>query len=135
MNNYLKALIICLLMLGVGYYYGIQNPKIVTKVEEKEIIKKDIVTVVKEVVKKDGSKKTVTTITDKSKEKKETQISQKIILPSFKNNRVGVHASTYDFKDVHSYTFTYEKRITGPLWVGISYNTKQIYGLGLSYEF
>ena len=45
-------------------------PTIDTKVtvQEKEVIRKDVQTVIKEVVKPDGTKETVTTIVDKSKE-------------------------------------------------------------------
>lgn len=131
----LKAAAGIFVAIGVLYYVdSMFTPTRNIKMEELETIDKDVVTVIKEVTKKNGTKHVTTTITDKSTENRSINIQQTEATP-LKQNRVGVVANTKTFKDVDSYSLSYEKRLLGPVWVAVQYNTKQSYGLGVSYEF
>lgn len=132
--KYLYATLI-LLALAIGYYLGrTLDPKIETQIEEVEVIKRDIVTIIKEVTRTDGTKDTTTTIVDRSKERKETDIHTTETIPA-SQNKIAVAANTSQFRDIDSYTFSYERRLIGPVWLGAQYNTKQVYGLSLGLEF
>lgn len=132
----IEKLVTAAIFLGLGYYLGHEfNPKTITKTEQIETVKKDILTVVKEVTKKDGTKKTIITTTDHSTEVKDTESSIVAIIPKDKMNRISLLPQTQNFREIDSYTLSYERRLAGPLWIGINYNTKQIYGIGLGLEF
>lgn len=118
-----------------GYYLArALNPEAVTQTEDHETIKHDVVTVIKEVTRPDGTKDSTTTIIDRSKEKKDIE-SSIIAAPAKAQNRASVSALSSNFREVESYTFSYERRLAGPLWVGAQYNTNQNYGLSLGLEF
>ena len=67
------AMISIVLALG-GYAVGryLQPPEVVTKevekIKEVEVVKRDVKTIIKEVVRPDGSKETVTTIDESTRE-------------------------------------------------------------------
>lgn len=72
----LVASIALLVAFGGGYFYGYKtSPE--TEIKEVDKTKKNVTTTVKEVVRADGSRETVTVIVDKSKEssKKVTEIT------------------------------------------------------------
>lgn len=136
-----NLLIIALILLALGYGIGryLQPADVVTEVhevvKEVEVIKKDVVTVIKE--NPDGSKET--TITDRTTIEKElnkqrdeiTKIST--LKPQWRfQGIVGIK----DFKfDQSSYGLGIERRILGPISAGAFYKTKDNeFGLTASYE-
>lgn len=124
---------ICLLIgAGLGAYLFPQT-KIETVEKEKEVVRKDIVTVVKEVIRPDGTKETTSTTTDKSRENKDSTLVSKIKQSSY---LISVSAATSDTKlqDIE-YGLQVQKRIFGPLFLGATINTKKSVGLSVGMEF
>ncbi len=126
---------IALIMLGVGLYVGKTYYPIVQTTEvEKEVIKRDVVTIVKEVTNKDGTKTVETIITDKTKEKKEsteTKVSA---------TRLPDYAATLTAQTPYNvlkpvYGLQLDKRIGGPLWVVLGVNQEKEVTIGVKYEF
>lgn len=122
------------LLLGIGL--GSQLfPKTKTEIveTEKEVIKKDVVTVVKEIIRPDGSKEVVTTTTDKSKEKKSSSSTTKVLASNY---HVSLKAETGNIKFSELvYSVQVEKRIIGDLFIGASISTNKQVGLSLGIEF
>ncbi len=130
MNLKLQLVLVAIigaLAFYVGSTYGSK-----TEVVEREVTKYQVVTQIKEVVKPDGTKVTDTIITDTGKTVKDSVITIAQPLPM---NRAAVTVHSTDLREPHSYTLTYERRLMGPVWIGASYNTKQVYGLTLAIEF
>jgi hypothetical protein len=123
--------IIAALAFYIGSTYG---SKTETVVEQREVTKYQVVTQIKEVVKPDGTKITDTTIVDTGKSTKDTSASVTVARPP-PMNRAAITVNTEKFAEPHSYTLTYERRFIGPVWIGASYNTKQVYGLTVAIEF
>lgn len=109
------------------YYF----PKTVTKIEEKEVVRKDVKTIIKEVVKKDGTKETTTEILDRSTEKREFMLEQ------FKISDWIVSASygMKEFKGEPIYGLQVQRRILGPLFLGLTGSTDKVYGISVGMEF
>ena len=140
MDNFKIKIIAGLALLAAGFLGGryLTPPKEITKVEvqEKEVIKKDIVTVTKEVTRPDGSKEVVTTTTDTSVEKKDKQLESIISKPVEKQWFITAGAS----KDLSAfektiYQASVNRRILGPLYLGIQANTNQEIGINVGMEF
>ncbi len=120
---------------ALAFYFGTTyGSKTEMQVVEKEVIKYQVVTQIKEVVRPDGTKVTDTTIVDTGKSTKDVVTSVTVAQPPAMN-KVAVAVNTERFAEPHSYTLTYERRLIGPMWLGASYNTKQVYGLTLAWEF
>lgn len=104
--------------IGVGltrFYW----PKIDTKitVQEKEVVKKDIVTVVRTIVKKDGTSESVSTTTDRSVEQSDKQ--QITIVSAKPSWDVSLGALTGLKTLEPAYQVQVQRRILGPFKVGI----------------
>lgn len=103
-------------------------------VEEREVVRKDIVTVIKEVVRPDGSKETVTEIVDRSKESsRRHETVSKAAQPQW-----SVGAYTTFNETIPTYTLTIDRRILGPFSVGVYGQLTGAdlnYGAGLRFEF
>ena len=94
-------------------------PTIDTKVtvQEKEVIRKDVQTVIKEVVKPDGTKETVTTIVDKSKESS-IKKSEEIVMK--KNDWFVAAGAEMRLNDLQNPVYKIEanRRILGGIYLG-----------------
>lgn len=130
----MNKFIIGALALGVGiagtrYLW----PRIEYKhtVQEKEVIRKDIVTVIKEVVRPDGSKETVTEIVDRSKESS----TRKETLTKAAQPQWSVGAYTTFNEKIPTYTVTVDRRILGPFSLGVYGQTNSTFGAGIRLEF
>jgi hypothetical protein len=133
--NWKHMLLITVITTALGYWVGATHgSKTETKIEEVEVIKRDVVTVVKEIIKPDGTTERQTTTVDRSKENRE-QSTAKTEIKLAPQYRVGVTAHTSNFRELESYTISAERRLFGPAFVGLSYNTKNVYGVSLSWEF
>lgn len=114
-------------------------PDIQTKTEfvEKEVVKKDIVTVVKEIIRPDGTKETVTETTDKSVEKKDTKDTKVVAAPKKPDWLVGAAVFSPKFSDFSKpdYGIQVSRRVLGPAFLGGSYKTDGSFGLHIQVEF
>ncbi len=131
-----KNVLILLLVVGVSSYYTgryVQPPQVKTEYVDREVVKKDVKTVIKEVVKSDGSKEIVTTIDDNSVEKKD--VKQTIAVEKKRDYTVSVIAKTASITSAPSYAFQIDKRVVGPFGLTLSAATDKQFGIGLSYEF
>lgn len=130
--NWKYLVIIVAGALGAGYWAGSQfSAKSVTQTQEQDSTKKNVVTIVKEIVKPDGTKQIETTIVDRSKEQK-TSLSSETEVAPLPGYRVSVAILKAD-KNI--YQLSAERRLLGPYWMGVSYNTQNQFGLSLGMEF
>lgn len=111
-------------------------PTIDTKVtvQEKEVIRKDVQTVIKEVVKPDGTKETVTTIVDKSKESS-IKKSEEIVMK--KNDWFVAAGAEMRLNDLQNPVYKIEanRRILGDLYLGGTVNTQGAVGIQIGFSF
>lgn len=131
-----KNFAIILLVVGVGSYYVgryLQTPQ--TKIEyvDREVVKKDVKTVIKEVTRPDGSKEVVTTIDDNSTEKKDLKKTIEIQQP--KLYTVGLSAKFTSITSAPNYMLQVSKKVLGPIGVSLSASTDKQIGVGVTYEF
>lgn len=135
MNN-LKT-IIAAVIIGLGLGAGITKayfPKIQEVNIEKEVVRTDVRTVVKEVIRADGSKETVTETTDRTvkKEDKKSTIDK---TPEPKMNKVSAIVK-YDFDEKkENYGVLVERRLVGPVFLGLYGDTKKNIGVSAGIEF
>lgn len=126
-KNMFAAIALLIGTHGVAYWYGSNKPAEV-KTVFKEVVKRDVVTVIKEIVKPDGTKETTTSIVDKSKEntssKSKTTSKQRDWL-------VGAYYRVNE----PTYALLLQRRILGPLFIGVHADLKGNYYGGISYEF
>ncbi len=135
MKNLLIALGSGLLIGAAGMFYlNKPDTKSVQTEKETATTKKDIVTIVKEVTRADGTKEVVTTTTDKSTEKKDT--SSSLVVQTAKANwLVGVSASASLDRLAPVYGIHAQRRVLGPAFVGIGLNTNKEALLSVAIEF
>lgn len=131
-NIAILVLVVAALSAAVTRYYF---PQVSTKVEvqEKEVIKKDIKTIIKEIVRPDGTKETVTEVVDHSKESKESKTSITTFKP--KDWVIAATAETKDLRQQFAYGIHIQRRILGPVFVGITANTEKQFGASVGLEF
>lgn len=127
-----------LVVAALGFVWGRSSvkPTTITKTEtiEKEIVRKDIVTTIKEVKRPDGTIEKTETIIDKSKENKSIQ-KEYIALQAKKIDwAVGLQANFKGLKQ-DSYSLSLDRRILGPLFLTVSGNTDLGASIGIKYEF
>jgi len=147
MNLSNKTLLIAALLLsGIGYGVGryLQPSEVRTEVrevvKEVEVVKKDVVTIIKEKKNTDGSVETVTTITDKTtidKERDEAREEIKSVINLRPQWRVQGSVGASKISDLASpiYGVGIEKRILGPVSAGIYGRSDKELGLTISLEF
>ena len=141
------------LLLGAGLEKVLAPAKVETKYQEvvKEVIKevkvenKDVKTVIEKTTNKDGTVTEKTTIEDKSTETVQTNKSKDTMvkIETKSDNRpdwrVGAQAGMKNMKGDFIYGATVERRILGPLFVGLNVNglntSEKIYNIGASWEF
>jgi hypothetical protein len=130
----LKLTVVAILAaLVLGLWLGkSQFPRTETKVVEKEVVKRDVVTVTKEVVRPDGTKETVTTSTDKSQSVADKSSSIKTEASQW-HVSAAIKRESLVSQDI--YALTIERRVLGPVHVGVTVDTKQTIGLVVGMEF
>jgi hypothetical protein len=122
--------------LGVGKYLSPEKIKKETITVEKEVIKRDVVTIIKEIKKPDGTIETTSTVVDKSEISTELKRSELIIVVKEKHNwlaRAIIEARELDLRP--QYGAGIERRILGPFFVGAYYTTQKTFGATISFEF
>jgi hypothetical protein len=117
MNNKTKLIIVLVLIAGAFAAGRYSTPRTETTSKESETVKKDIVTIVKEITRPDGTKETNTTIVDRSKEKKE-ESRKEVIVP--KRAVISVSALVgYSIRDsAPVYGLSVSKEVMGPITIG-----------------
>lgn len=106
------------------------------KSEQKVVTQNKIVTVVKEVIKPDGTKETETTTTDNSSKTETAKSSLEIIAPMAKTWFVAASAGVRLLERAEPvYSLRVDRQIVGPVWVGGYLNTRQEVGLNLGVLF
>lgn len=119
-----------LLLIGTHsaiYYYGSKKPA-ETIVVEKTVVKRDVQTVIKEVVRPDGTKETTTVVTDKTKE---SSAASTTIKQMQKDWLLGAY---YRINDP-TYALNLQRRIIGPVFLGAHVDLKGDIYVGASIEF
>lgn len=129
------ALIIAAVACAVTRYY-FPRWKVVTVVQEKIVVQKNVHIIRRTVARPDGTRETITERTDLStsrSEKREETASR----PASPNWLVTVAASQRlgDFPTLHpEYTLGLHRRILGPLFAGVTVG-RQMVGLSIAMEF
>lgn len=121
------GILILLATHGAAYYYGYKKPPQV-EVKQVETVKKDVVTIVKEIERPDGTKEKQTTIVDKSKESTKTDTSTKKVELQY---LVGV---SYNISN-NSYKIDASRRLFGPVFGTVEASTNGNLFVGVKYEF
>lgn len=100
---------------------------------EKEVVKNNVVTVIKTVKEKDGTEETTTTIVDKTEKK---QTDSKTVTVAAKNDWVISASVGTKFDDLKPiYGAQVQRRILGPFYLGAMANTDKTIGLSIGFEF
>lgn len=141
MKNYIIVSVISLLV-GAGIVNYAFPPKVETKIQEVtkevEVIKRDIVVVTEKVTQKDGTIVEKTRTEDKSIDtsKKDTKASSETTVTNEKQYRVSVRAGAKGIINPEViYSLGIEKKLIGPLNVGVHGSTDKQFGVSLSYDF
>jgi xanthosine utilization system XapX-like protein len=128
------SIIIAIVGILVGFGLGTQIfPKIKEKTieVEKEVVRKDVQTIIKVVTRPDGSKEEVTTIVDHTRENKEYSNTKTISKADW---HISASASKGLDTDIY-YTVQAEKRILGDIFIGGNITTNKTIGISLGVEF
>ena len=131
MTRQISAYILIALAAVAGTRYLWPRVEYKHTVEQKEVVRKDVVTVIKEVVRKDGSRETVTEIVDRSREnssRTETKVSTKKSewsLSLLLKSKLGEPV----------YGLMAQRRLLGPVWVGVGASTDRQIMATIGLEF
>lgn len=137
MKKYSKSILIFLILFGIGYGVGRYTTpeKVRTEIVEKEVVKKDVVTVIKEIVNKDGTKTTETIIKDKSQSQTDSlNLSETTYSKSKYKINAMVGSQNFDFVNP-VYGLMVQKRFIGPFFLGAYGTNKKDIGLTVGFEF
>lgn len=138
------VLVAGVLLALVGYGTGryLQPAKVEIKkeieIQEKVVTKKDVVVVERTEKRPDGTIIIDRKEVDKSQIEGSVNVSQKESTVTSKEsakNRVRIGVSTIDFKLIPMYTYGIERRIAGPISIGVQGSTQGELGLTVSLEF
>lgn len=125
------VVIVAITASATRYYFPQVQEK--TRVEEKEVIKRDIRTIIKEVTRPDGSKEIVTEIVDNTKETIKKEYEHMLSKPKDWLVSGGAVVRLDELKPV--YQVRADRRIMGPVFVGASVTTNKEVGLHIGLEF
>lgn len=132
-NTIILMILVAAASAGITRYYF---PQVEFKNTEtvKEVVRNDVRTIVKEVVRPDGSKEIVTEVIDKST-KKETSTSE-TMKAAQKQWLVGLGArAKVSERDTIIYELEAHRRILGPFYLGGKVGSDKSVGLSVSMEF
>lgn len=104
------------------------------KVEEKEVIKRDVRTVIKERTRPDGTTEKETVIVDNSKESSTKTFEQKIMKKNDWFVAAGVEARNLQFNNP-IYRVEVNRRVLGDIFIGVSANTDRSLGVQVGFSF
>lgn len=128
------TLVVAALAVGITKYTW---PTVQTqiKVEEKEVVKRDIRTVIKERTKADGTTERETIIVDNSKETKERVTEQKTMKKNdwFIGGGLEIRSSRQLANPI--YKIEVNRRVLGDFFVGVSASTDRSLGVQIGFSF
>lgn len=132
-NTIILLIIVAAASAGITRYYF---PQVEVKTVEttKEVIKNDIKTIVKEVVRPDGTKETITETTDKSSKSETTKNETKIAAKPQWMFDLGARVKMDD-RQLIIYDLQVQRRIVGPFFVGGRISTDKSVGVSIGMEF
>lgn len=125
--------VILILVTAAGTKYFWPNVELKIETEEKEVVRTDVRTIIREVERKDGTKERETTIIDRTKRANESSSSLTKLQPKNWSAHLGAH-SAFDGQPPQ-YSLLINRRILGPFFVGLSGNTDRSAGLHFGAEF
>jgi hypothetical protein len=117
------------LYIGKTYYSRTEVKEV-----EKEVVRTDVVTVVKTVERPDGTKETTATTTDKSVAKKDSSITS-VTAVAKPDWHISISSSRSLSNVELIYGLQIERRILGPFSLGIRADTEKQIGLVIGMEF
>jgi hypothetical protein len=141
--KYLAAIVIVAMAAGAALTRQFAPREVIkTQLVDHDVIKDHVVTVTKEIVNKDGSKEIDTTVVDDKKEndvKKETVVDSKPI-PQLKPQWFVTAGAGLDVTSLGNmanpvYSGSVNRRILGPIYLGVWGNTRSQVGVQLGLEF
>ena len=100
---------------------------------EREFIKRDVVTVTKYEQRPDGSSTTTTVTTDKSKES--ATKSQTVSAAPLPQWMIGATVQQYNAATAPTYGLTVQRRMLGPVWLGVAADTNKTVSASILLEF
>lgn len=142
--NYKTVVLISIVLALGGYAVGryLQPPEVVTKevekIKEVEVVKRDVKTIIKEVVRPDGSKETVTTIDESTRENTRRQADtskETTITPAKPRWKAGANVKASLTNVLPVYGVQIERRILGPFYVGVQGWADSTVAVSVSMEF
>lgn len=136
MNKYIIGVAVIAIVFIGGYQVGVSTKSSVTTVQtEKEIKQNDVITVVKETKKLDGTVEITTTTTDKSKETLDKKVA--IAVSTARTNLYHVTiASDHMIKgSAGLYSLTIERNIISNFSLGLRADTDKNVGVVLGINF
>jgi hypothetical protein len=116
------------LFLGKTYF-----PRVEVKEVQHEVLRKDIVTQERTIVRQDGTKETIVTTTDKSVQKSDKSIVTEKTKPKDWHVSLGLERNSMTGPNV--YGVQVERRVLGPFSIGVRINTEKSAGFVLGAEF
>lgn len=130
-----SKIVVAALLLGLGGGFMIAKhfyPTTKTEIKEVEVIKKDIVTIVKTITRPDGTKEETSTTTDRSTERNTSTYSK---VDKTDRYMVSGLARIQSYGQQPVYGAIAQMRVVGPLWVGLTADTDKQVGAIVSYSF
>lgn len=121
----LLALLLAVITHYTAYWYGSKKP---AQIIEKEVIKRDVQTIIKEVIRPDGSKSIETIIIDKSKETASKSV------PVFAPDKQWVVGAYYKLNNP-TYALLISRRLLGPISASAFGDLTGNLYLGVTIEF
>jgi len=137
-------IIITIALTALAYAGGryLTEPTVITKnvevIKEVEVIKRDVRTVIKEVVRPDGTKETDTVIEDRTRERTRTdsdRSNETIVTNEKPQWKVDLSTRTKIQDLIPVYGASVSRRIIGPVFVGVNGWTDSSFGLSVGLEF
>ena len=132
MKNLIISFAVGILVGGYIIYKFYPNVKKQIEIQEKEVVRNDIRTIVKEVIRPDGSKETTTEIVDKTKKIYDNKINY---AESKLDWLISANIAKKNFKNSDIYGLQIQRRILGPIFIGLTGNTNKEYGISVGFEF
>jgi len=144
--DFKKIAIMVLVALGLGYAVGRYVQPASIKIVKEEVIKivdrinKDVVTIIEKITRPDGTVEEKTTIIDKTQyehyQQQQTNESTTIVSQKAQWKVQGLAGIRIDdFRGPQIYGVGIERRIIGPVFVGVWGNTDKQVGLSVGLEF
>jgi len=136
-NKYFIGAVVLVGIFICGYQVGISTQSKTSIVEtEKEVKQNNIITVIKEVKKSDGTVETVTTTTDKTKEIAEKKLAVSVIRPKNNLYHVSIAADTaIRGDDKKRYSLSIDRVIISNFSAGLKIDTDKNIGVVLGISF